>query len=70
MSWKVGDNNLKNGKVILFAGDLTADGLVATVSALSRRGAAIYVQGAMVIGKEARRRIAAAARGTVLFDDA
>ncbi|HYB09802.1 MAG TPA: hypothetical protein VEJ16_09040 [Alphaproteobacteria bacterium] len=61
---------MKNGEVILFAGDLTADGLVATVSALSRGGVAIYVQGAMTIGKEARRRVTAAARGTILFDDA
>jgi hypothetical protein len=60
----------KNGEVILFAGDLSADGLLATVSALSRGGAAIYVQGAMTIGRDERRRVTAAARGTVLFDDA
>ena len=70
MAWNAIRNRSSEGEVFLFAGDLTTDGLVATVSALSRRGAAIYIQGAMTNGRDARRRVRAAAKGTVLFDDA
>jgi len=70
MVWNAIRSKTSEGEVFLFAGDLTTEGLVATVSALSRRGAAIYIQGAMSMSRDARRRVRAAAKGMVLFDDA